>query len=238
MKWISKRWNEQRISSIDDALKRRAKALDIQLTPVFLSSTRLTTRQSQFIVDVFLRAFVIPLNFTFTNTLSTHFQHLNIEFFSFLNDHHLDNKRKHALTITWLILAQRTPTSSLSLTNESPRCSTPLYPKQRRTRPFIACDLCRQRAMKDLKTTSTKHNKEKSHPVKQTQFISNSTSTVKMTKTSNIRRRCSALDQLLVWIIWDQFQITSVFSSLVVFHWMNSINWIPLFLYILYIILN
>ena len=82
----------------------------------------------------------------------------------------------------------------MSLINESPRCSTPLFPKQRRTRPFIACDLCRQRAMNDMKTTSsTKPEKKKSHPIKQTQLIS--------TTTANIRRRCSALDQLLVWII-------------------------------------
>ncbi|CAF3196942.1 unnamed protein product [Rotaria sp. Silwood2] len=31
---------------------------------------------------------------------------------------------------------------------QSPRCSTPLFAKQRRSRPFIACELCRERAFR------------------------------------------------------------------------------------------
>ncbi len=89
-------------------------------------------------------------------------------------------------------LAHPMSTSSYFSTNspQNPRCSTPLFAKQRRTRPFIACELCQQRAFQSLN--------EKNH-------ISHLRSTTlchyQNQTNTKIHRRRSSMDQLLVWIV-------------------------------------
>ncbi|CAF0847492.1 unnamed protein product [Rotaria sordida] len=77
---------------------------------------------------------------------------------------------------------------------QSPRCSTPLFAKQRRSRPFIACELCRERAFQ----TSNDNKNEKKH-------ISHHYSTTlchyQYQTSTKIHRRRSSIDQLLVWIV-------------------------------------
>ncbi|CAF0737066.1 unnamed protein product [Adineta steineri] len=90
-----------------------------------------------------------------------------------------------------------TSTSSYFSTNsppQSPRCSTPLFSKQRRTRPFIVCELCRQRAFESL----DENKNEKDHI-----SYHRSTTSVHYQKQTSIKshRRRSSIDQLLVWII-------------------------------------
>ncbi|CAF2133790.1 unnamed protein product, partial [Rotaria magnacalcarata] len=99
-------------------------------------------------------------------------------------------------------------TSSLSTTNspQSPRCSTPLFAKQRRTRPFIVCELCRQRAFQssDYQRNKNQDNQiKKSNDNQQTSHHHSATLHYYQyqTNTSTIRRRRSSIDQLLVWII-------------------------------------
>lgn len=78
---------------------------------------------------------------------------------------------------------------------ESPRCSTPLFAKQRRTRPFIACELCRQRAFESLNENKNEEKKKISHHRSTTLCqYQNQTST-------KIHRRPSSIEQLLVWIV-------------------------------------
>jgi hypothetical protein len=97
---------------------------------------------------------------------------------------------------------------------QSPRCSTPLFSKQRRTRPFIACELCRQRAFQSL---NYQENKTKDHQVKKEndkqqsyhhhhhhsatlhyyQYQTNNNSSLRRRRD----RRRSSIDQLLVWIV-------------------------------------
>jgi hypothetical protein len=94
---------------------------------------------------------------------------------------------------------------------QSPRCSTPVFSKQRRTRPFIACELCRQRAFQSLnenenktKDNHVKKDQEKQHHHSATlhyyQYQTNSTSTSSSIRRRRDRRR-SSIDQLLVWIL-------------------------------------
>ena len=89
----------------------------------------------------------------------------------------------------------------------SPRCSTPLFAKQRRTRPFIVCELCRQRAFQSLNYEQNKnrHNQIIKRNENQSTTHSHSTTLQYQTHTSSRRRRrdrrCSSIDQLLVWII-------------------------------------
>ncbi|CAF1385157.1 unnamed protein product [Rotaria sp. Silwood1] len=78
--------------------------------------------------------------------------------------------------------------------SQSPRCSTPLFAKQRRSRPFIACELCRERAFQTL----DENKNEKKH-------ISHHYSTTlchyQYQTNTKIHRRRSSIDQLLVWIV-------------------------------------
>ena len=73
---------------------------------------------------------------------------------------------------------------------QSPRCSTPLFAKQRRTRPFIACELCRQRAFE-----SFDEKKHISHHPSTTLFH------YENQINSKIQRGQTSIDQLLVWIV-------------------------------------
>ncbi|CAF1010637.1 unnamed protein product [Adineta steineri] len=94
---------------------------------------------------------------------------------------------------------------------QSPRCSTPLFAKQRRTRPFIACELCRQRAFQSINSdeNKTKDNEIEKKNSKQQQHHHHHSTTLQyyqyQTNTSSIRRRRrrqrSSIDQLLVWIV-------------------------------------
>jgi uncharacterized Zn finger protein (UPF0148 family) len=107
-----------------------------------------------------------------------------------------------------------TSSSSISLSinsPQSPRCSTPLFSKQRRTRPFIACELCRQRAFQSFNEDENK-NKEtevKKKNDKQESYHHHHSATLHyyqyQNNNSSIRRRRdrrrSSIDQLLVWII-------------------------------------
>lgn len=83
--------------------------------------------------------------------------------------------------------------------SESPRCSTPVFAKQRRTRPFIACELCRQRAFQTPNENDTKNEKahvhHHHHHRSTTLFYQPSQSTMKT------QRRRSSIAQLLVWIV-------------------------------------
>ena len=83
--------------------------------------------------------------------------------------------------------------------SESPRCSTPVFAKQRRTRPFIACELCRQRAFQTPNENDTKNEKAHAHHHHHhrstTLFYQPSQSTMKT------QRRRSSIAQLLVWIV-------------------------------------
>jgi hypothetical protein len=109
-----------------------------------------------------------------------------------------------------------TSSSSISLSinsPQSPRCSTPLFSKQRRTRPFIACELCRQRAFQSLnynENRTTKDNQIKKDNDKQQSYHHHSTTLhyyqyQTNNNSSSIRRRRdrrrSSIDQLLVWIV-------------------------------------
>ncbi len=116
----------------------------------------------------------------------------------------------------FIYLAHPTTSStsrSLSInSSESPRCSTPLFAKQRRTRPFIVCELCRQRA---FQSSNSDENKNKDHEIKmkndkqQIYHHHHHSATLQyyqyQTTNSSIRRqrdrRRSSIDQLLVWII-------------------------------------
>jgi len=83
--------------------------------------------------------------------------------------------------------------------SESPRCSTPLFAKQRRTRPFIVCELCRQRAFQ-----SSNSDKNKDHEIKMKTDHHSATLQYYQYQTTNSsirRQRRSSIDQLLVWII-------------------------------------
>ncbi|CAF1665573.1 unnamed protein product, partial [Adineta ricciae] len=103
--------------------------------------------------------------------------------------------------------------SSAMSSPQSPRCSTPVFAKQRRTRPFIACELCRQRAFQSVNTDNQKQkessvkkktSKEPSphrhyHHSATLQYYQYQTNT-----SSSLRRRRrqrSSVDQLLVWIV-------------------------------------
>jgi hypothetical protein len=109
-----------------------------------------------------------------------------------------------------------TSSSSISLSinspSSSPRCSTPLFSKQRRTRPFLACELCRQRAFQSLNynENQTKDNQVKKEHDKQQQSYHHHSATLhyhqyQTNNSSSIRRRRdrrrSSIDQLLVWIV-------------------------------------
>jgi hypothetical protein len=96
---------------------------------------------------------------------------------------------------------------------QSPRCSTPLFSTQRRTRPFIACELCRQRAFQSLNENEnkTKDNHVKKDQEKQPNYHHHHSATLHYyqhqtnSTSSSIRRRRdrrrSSIDQLLVWIL-------------------------------------
>jgi len=107
-----------------------------------------------------------------------------------------------------------TSSSSISLSinsPQSPRCSTPLFSKQRRTRPFIACELCRQRAFQSLNYNENKnkdnqvkreHDKQQSYhhhsaTLHYYQYQTNNNSSIRRHR----ERRRSSVDQLLVWIV-------------------------------------
>jgi hypothetical protein len=77
---------------------------------------------------------------------------------------------------------------------QSPRCSTPLFAKQRRTRPFIACELCRQRAFESLNENKNEKKHISHHRSATLCHYQNQTS-------RKIHRRRSSIDQLLVWIV-------------------------------------
>ena len=97
----------------------------------------------------------------------------------------------------FVILVHPISTSTSSFPRNSPnspRCSTPLFAKQRRSRAFIACELCRERAFQSL----NENKNDKKH-------ISHHCSTTlchyqNQTNTKYHRRR-SSIDQLLVWIV-------------------------------------
>ncbi len=97
---------------------------------------------------------------------------------------------------SFIFLAHPVSTSSYFSTNspQSPRCSTPLFSKQRRTRPFIACELCRQRAFESLNEDKNEKKHISYHRSTTLVHYQNQTST-------KIRRRRSSIDQLLVWIV-------------------------------------
>ncbi|CAF4527354.1 unnamed protein product, partial [Rotaria magnacalcarata] len=80
----------------------------------------------------------------------------------------------------------------------------PLFAKQRRTRPFIVCELCRQRAFQssDYQRNKNQDNQiKKSNDNQQTSHHHSATLHYYQyqTNTSTIRRRRSSIDQLLVW---------------------------------------
>lgn len=105
---------------------------------------------------------------------------------------------------------------SLSINSpQSPRCSTPLFSKQRRTRPFITCELCRQRAFQSINEHENKskvsqvkktHEKQQQHHhhhsttlhYHQYQYPTNNIS--RSIRRRRVRRR-SSMEQLLVWIL-------------------------------------
>jgi hypothetical protein len=96
------------------------------------------------------------------------------------------------LKIFICFLAHPISTSSYFSANspQSPRCSTPLFAKQRRTRPFIACELCRQRAF------GTFDENKHISPHRSTTLFHYQSQT-----SSKIHRRRSSINQLLVWIV-------------------------------------
>ncbi|CAF0836251.1 unnamed protein product [Rotaria sordida] len=117
--------------------------------------------------------------------------------------------RKKPTITTHPITLSNSSSTVLSSTNstQSPRCSTPLFAKQRRTRPFIVCELCRQHA---FQTLNYQRNKNQYQQIKksnnnQQNFHHHSTTLdyyQHQTNTSSIHsRRRSAIDQLLVWIV-------------------------------------
>ncbi|CAF1665252.1 unnamed protein product, partial [Adineta ricciae] len=104
--------------------------------------------------------------------------------------------------------------SSAMSSPQSPRCSTPVFAKQRRTRPFIACELCRQRAFQSVNTDNQKQKessvKKKSskepsphrhyHHSATLQYYQYQTNTSSSLRRRRRRQR-SSVDQLLVWIV-------------------------------------
>ncbi|CAF1046473.1 unnamed protein product [Adineta steineri] len=119
---------------------------------------------------------------------------------------------KPTITAHPTTLSFSSPSKSFSMNSpQSPRCSTPLFAKQRRTRPFIACELCRQRAFQSINSdeNKTKDNEIEKKNSKQQQHHHHHSTTLQyyqyQTNTSIIRRRRrrqrSSMDQLLVWIV-------------------------------------
>ena len=101
---------------------------------------------------------------------------------------------------------------SLSINSpQSPRCSTPLFSKQRRTRPFIACELCRQRAFQSINEHENKtkvsqvkktHEKQQHHQHSTTlHYYQYPTNNISRSIRRRRDRRRSSMDQLLVWIL-------------------------------------
>ncbi|CAF0798369.1 unnamed protein product [Rotaria sp. Silwood1] len=121
----------------------------------------------------------------------------------------LQPRKKTTITAHPITLSNSS-SSILSSTNstQSPRCSTPLFAKQRRTRPFIVCELCRQHA---FQTLNYQRNKIQQNQIKksndQEKNSHHHSATLhyyqSQTNTSHsIRsRRRSSIDQLLVWIV-------------------------------------
>ncbi|UJR15587.1 hypothetical protein I4U23_002523 [Adineta vaga] len=103
--------------------------------------------------------------------------------------------------------------SSAMESPQSPRCSTPVFAKQRRTRPFIACELCRQRAFQSINSDENKlkENQMTKQTSKQPTHHHHSTTLqyyqYQPNTSSSLRRRRrrqqqhSSVDQLLVWIV-------------------------------------
>lgn len=89
--------------------------------------------------------------------------------------------------------------------SSAPRCSTPVYSKQRRTRPFIVCELCRQRAFQTPKKTpqskSNRHKRTPNDKDKSLQCFSKTKTTSNSTHRI-VQHRQASVDQLLVWIVW------------------------------------
>ncbi|CAF0767946.1 unnamed protein product [Didymodactylos carnosus] len=86
---------------------------------------------------------------------------------------------------------------------QTPRCSTPLYSKQRRTRPFIACELCRRKAFMSVLGSSSSNNITTSAVQKK-----NSTFYCRKAQHQNYSKLATkkshprtSIDQLLVWIL-------------------------------------
>ncbi|UJR31076.1 hypothetical protein I4U23_018585 [Adineta vaga] len=123
----------------------------------------------------------------------------------------LDSKSSTKCKVSGMLFRSSTPktsltaavhpisTSSYSSTNSprSPRCSTPIFAKQRRTRPFIACELCRQRAFASIDENKTEQKHVSYH---------HTTTTTTLVRYQNqtslkVRRRRSSIEQLLVWIV-------------------------------------
>lgn len=101
-------------------------------------------------------------------------------------------------------------TSSALNPTQSPRCSTPLFAKQRRTRPFIVCDLCRQRAFQSLNYQRNKNQdnqlkKSNDNPSIPPSHHHHHSATLHYyqypTNTTSIDQQRTSIDQLLVWII-------------------------------------
>lgn len=110
-------------------------------------------------------------------------------------------------------LSPSSSSMSLSINSpQSPRCSTPLFSKQRRTRPFIACELCRQRAFQSInehedKTkvsqVKTTHEKQPHHHSTTLHYYQYPTNNISRSIRRRRDRRRSSMDQLLVWILWN-----------------------------------
>lgn len=143
------------------------------------------------------------------------FRHLLTRVFSRISNDIDAGRRRLNSQLQLIVLAHPTTLSSASSTMaspQSPRCSTPLFAKQRRTRPFIACELCRQRAFQPApseqpptndnppKIRSNKtpihhhHHHHHSATLQLCQYKGNSSSLRR-------RRQRSSIDQLLVWIV-------------------------------------
>ncbi|CAF0776066.1 unnamed protein product [Didymodactylos carnosus] len=86
----------------------------------------------------------------------------------------------------------------LSSPTPSPRCSTPWYSKQHRTRPYIVCELCRQKAVMSVVDTSLSANISK---VKKKHTTFNSTKMHQNYPKLVKKSRRSSMNQLLVWIL-------------------------------------
>ncbi|CAF1142363.1 unnamed protein product [Adineta ricciae] len=120
----------------------------------------------------------------------------------------MDSKSSTKCKVSGMLFRSSTPKTSLTTavhpvstssyfsatSPRSPRCSTPIFAKQRRTRPFIACELCRQRAFASMNPNKPEQKHVSYHHTTTLVHCQNQTNL-------KVRRRRSSIEQLLVWIV-------------------------------------